>query len=310
MTTAIQLETPTGVLLGHFQPGTPEWAEARDRRMTSSRIAAVLGLSRFDSRFSLWHRMAGRIAETPQNDEMEAGIRLEPAICGKFADEHPDLAVVETGTFVHVDRTWQVATPDRLVSTRIENGSRLLPVAALEAKFALFPDEWGDPGTDEIPPMYLAQTRWQLDTLGLDTCHVQVFFGACAEFREYTVRRHDDDQAMMRERAQEFLESIRLNQRPAIDAHSATYRAVRELHPLITPDDAEIDPALADGYTAACTAYTTAKAGKQRAVSQVLDAMGNAKYATVAGQRIAMRVAQKTDALPHLRPARNGKAPS
>ena len=48
----------TAVLLPDLQPGSPDW----QTRMTASKVAAVLGLSPWESRFSLWHRMSGLIS--------------------------------------------------------------------------------------------------------------------------------------------------------------------------------------------------------------------------------------------------------
>ena len=42
----------TGVRLGYIPPGSDEWR----KYMTASKIAAVMGHSPYESRFSLWHR--------------------------------------------------------------------------------------------------------------------------------------------------------------------------------------------------------------------------------------------------------------
>ena len=55
------------------------------------------------------------------------------------------------------------------------------------------------------------------------------------------------------------------------------------------------------GVGEACSIFTDAKAAKQCATSELLDAMGTAKYAVHQGERIAMR-AVRGDNNPHLRP--------
>jgi hypothetical protein len=77
---------PAAELVGFFKPGTPDWHAAREHGIGGSEIAAILGMSKWESRFSLWHRKKGLIGPKAQNTEMEAGTRLEPAICRKFAD--------------------------------------------------------------------------------------------------------------------------------------------------------------------------------------------------------------------------------
>ena len=51
--------TPTGVLVPRLEPGSAAWLQ----RMSASKIAAVVGLSSYQSRFSLWHRMAGLVEQ-------------------------------------------------------------------------------------------------------------------------------------------------------------------------------------------------------------------------------------------------------
>jgi putative phage-type endonuclease len=290
------------VLLGTFEVASPEWHAARADGIGGSEIAAVLGLSRFESRFSLWHRKAGRIPPEVENNEMDAGKRLEPVICQKFADTHPEFVVVPSGTYTHPQRPWQIANPDRILYASQSEDAQ--PVALLEAKFALYPDDWGTEGTAEVPPGYLAQTRWYLDVFGLDVCYVEVFIGACAEFRTYVIRADETDAMTMREAGAEFMRTLDADERPDIDAHSATYEAVREMHPDIEPVDVELEVELVRAYCTARQALAAAESEAQRTKSLLADAIGNAKRGTHLGQPIAGRQA-KGDGIPYLVAARN-----
>ena len=89
----------TAVALGQWPPGSPEWHAARAAGIGGSEVAPILGLSPFESRFSLWHRKAGRIAPVDVSPEMEWGTRLEPAIAQKFRETHPELAF-EAGQYL------------------------------------------------------------------------------------------------------------------------------------------------------------------------------------------------------------------
>lgn len=278
------------VLLGRFEVESPEWHAARANGIGGSEIAAVLGLSKWESRFSLWHRKAGRIPAQLENFQMDAGKRLEPVICEKFADEHPDLTVTMAGTYCHPQRRWQIANPDRLITA---NGGGDKPTALLEAKLALYADEWGTPGTAEIPPYYLAQCRWYLDVFGLDTCWVEVFIGSSAEFRTYRVDADAADQQLMRDAADEFLRSIDADERPDIDAHSATYEAIRVLHPDIQPVDVDIDADLAREFCDAKRNLADAKTRATFATSRVAAAIGDGRRARFMGQTIATRQAKE-----------------
>jgi putative phage-type endonuclease len=303
------LVTPTGVLLGAFTVGSPEWHAARAGGLGGSEIAAVLGLSPWESPFSLWHRKAGHLPPTNANNEMEWGTRLEPAILRKFADTHPELWIApDVGTFRHVDRPWQIANPDALATPDYAQAG-LDPqtwhqpgTTVVEAKFALYPDEWAA----GPPAYYLAQLRWYLDTLGLPGGYLAVWFGSNAEYREYRIVADPDDAQLMRDRARKFLDTITAGQQPPIDSHVETARAIRRLHPAVEDVNVEIPAALAMHYEAACDAYAEAKTDKRLAASKILAAIGNGRAATCDGHLIATRVVygDPDDPTIQLRPAR------
>src|SRR6266704_493758 len=155
--------TPTGVLVPRIEPGSREWL----RVMSASKIPAVLGLSPWESRFSLYHRMTGMVGDDT-NDQTRRGHYLEPAIAAWFADQHPDWRIQETGTWLHPQRPWQAASPDRTAT--LPDGS----VELVECKSSAMFEDWGEPGTDEIPVYHRGQVIWQMDTVGLRRCHVAV----------------------------------------------------------------------------------------------------------------------------------------
>jgi putative phage-type endonuclease len=299
--TAAVLDTPTGVLVGTFSPGSEEWLAARTDGLGGSEVAAVLGLSPFESRFSLWHRKAGRVGPQVENEEMEWGKRLEAAVVGKFADSHPEYRVLPAGTYRHVDRPWQIGNPDRLldpVDPRAE-------VEVLEAKISLYGDGWGPSGTDEIPVHVRVQLLWYLDTLGLRKGHVCVLVGG-HDYREYTIYAdpgQPDEIRLIRDEAEGFLASIEAGNRPDIDAHSATYDVIREMHPDIDPVDVELEQPLAKAYCLTRAALALAKADAQEAASLVADALGSGRRARFLGQTIATRQA-RGDGTPYLVAAR------
>lgn len=283
----------TAQLVGQFVPGSPEWHAARALGLGGSEIGAVLGLSPWESRFSLWHRKAGMIAAVETTPEMEWGTRLEPVILAKYCDEHPELDYsVRNGTFCHADRSWQVANPDLLAVDRV-----------VDAKFSMFGDGWGEPRTDEIPVHIRAQALWYCDVLGLDRADLAVLVGGC-DYREYVVTYDAAEAEQLRDAAVEFLATIARNERPDIDEHSATYQAIKEMHPDIDPVDVDLDDVIARRFILAKAAEKQAKATAQHACSLVADAMGNAQKAKWDGHTIATRQA-RGDGTPFVVAGRN-----
>lgn len=270
--------------------GTDLWRQLREGAITSSRIAAVLGLSPWESPFSLWHRMAGLVDEQPVNDLMHWGAKLEPLILDEYALRRSVVGCalkVKPGLFRHRNRTWQMATPDAL------NGDRIV-----ETKYSPMMDGWGDEGTDQIPVYYRAQVQWQMDVFGFSFADIAVFFGGSGEYREYVVEYDPEDIHVMRDRALDFLDSLDCGRRPSIDGHDQTYTVVREMHPDIDDEKVTIPDDIGDEYRSALAWLDSAELAKQAAAGKVLDAMGRGRRAIHRGEQIAMRI-----------PGRNGKPP-
>ncbi|MBO0875327.1 MAG: YqaJ viral recombinase family protein [Pseudonocardia sp.] len=57
-----------------------EWFAARRQGVTASEIAAILGLSPWDSAFAIYHRKMGVLDNQPDSDVLSLGRRLEPWI--------------------------------------------------------------------------------------------------------------------------------------------------------------------------------------------------------------------------------------
>lgn len=294
---------PRAVLVGRWPNGSPEWHAARAHSLGGSEIAAVLGLSPYDSRFSLWHRKAGEIGPVETTPEMEWGTRLETAITAKFFDEHPEHSDEDgpAGTWAHPDRPWQHANPDRLIYRLNENGT-VTVVALLETKFSLFGDGYGQPGTDEVPIHVRTQALWYLDVLGLDHATVAVLVGGY-DYREYTITYDPDEAAQLVTAGAAFLDDVANRVRPDIDDHTATYQAVKEMHPDITGAEVELTDDTAIAFIDAKHAEKAAKDRARQATARVADEMGNARRAVWNDRTIATRQA-RGDSTPYVVAAR------
>lgn len=292
----------SAVLIGRFEPGSDEWHQARANGIGGSEVSAVVGLSPYDSRFSLWHRKAGHIGPVEVTEPMEAGTLLEPVIVRKFAQNHPEFDVEASATYCHPERPWQIANPDAVILHETEDSAH--PDYLLETKFALYDEHWGAPGTAEIPIHYRCQVQWYLDVFGLATCYVEVFIGSQGQFREYIINADPSEQATLRDKAKEFLDSLHADQSPDIDAHTATYSAIKEMHPQIHPISVEVPADLARRFCATRAAEKIAKEQAQHATSLLADHMGICKQATHAGHTIATRQA-RGNGLPYVVAARN-----
>lgn len=272
---------PAPTVLGWFEPGTDAWHAARANGIGGSEIAAVLGLSPYESRFSLWHRKKGLIGPVEESEEMYWGKEHEPAICRRFAREHPDLDVTPAPTYCHPDRPWQIANPDRLAGPDL-----------FEAKTARDDTGWGKEGTAEVPVHYRAQCLQYLDVTGRSRCWLGVLI-AGSEYREYVVEYDAAEVQLMRDAGIEFMRTLAADERPSIDGHSATYQAIREIPEGLDPIDIEIPTLLRDQFYAAQDAAWAAEDELTACKGELLDVIGTGQRAVCERERIATRTVRK-----------------
>ncbi|MDH6610241.1 putative phage-type endonuclease [Streptomyces sp. SAI-208] len=295
--TAIQPSPPAGRLIGTFEPGSDEWHAARANGIGGSEIAAVLGLSPHESRFSLWHRKQGNLGPMQETPEMYWGKKHEPTICAEFTERHPELLVLPSGTYQADDAPWWIANPDRLGFTA-DGG-----LEVIEAKTAYDDFEWGDEGTDQIPLHYKAQVRWYCRALGAQCARIAVLFGL-SDYREYVVEADDEDAHTMYVAGQEFMDSLASGLIPDIDGHVATFQAIKALPEGMEDVDVDILPELRDRYFAALDAFKAAEEEKRHAAGLVLDQIDTGRRAVVGKQRVATRTVRDGKTY-SLQPARN-----
>ena len=290
--------------------GDPEWLELRRHGVTASEIAVILGLSRWDSPWSLWHRKRGLIGDDPDTEDASWGRRLEPVIAEAWAEQHTDLTIAPAGLYRHREREWQMATPDALVRERrlcARCDAMISPVCTceideltdpplgvLEVKHPYSWDGWGDDGTDDIPADYLAQVLWQLDVMDLDEAWVAAY--TRHEMRCYTIRVSaegaDVDLELMRKTALEFLTC---DTPPPLDSHPATLRAVKQLHPDVEDREQGISNRAHIYYTAARRELAHAKDRMREAEAGLRAELGAARYGVdELGQRIVTRTVYET----------------
>lgn len=280
-----------------LMPGSPEWL----RLITASKVAAILGLSPWESPRSVWHAMHGDLPREEANEVQSRGHFLEPAILAWWRSQHADTFDWDNHTaydqqVFHLG-DWAAATPDLSIHPlappeRPGSGRLILdPVALVEAKSAAHDDEWGTPGTDEIPAYYLAQVIWQMHVSGAQTCYVPMI-GPRLKFAEYVVRygAYAEDAKVIEARMREFYDSLAAEVPPPLDDTVATYDAVRKVHPEIERGQSvELTSRQARDLVLWCDELKAAERSTRLAKSTVLEAMGRAQYATHAGVRIARR---------------------
>lgn len=268
-------------------PGTPEWA----RLVTASKVGAILGVSPFDSPRSIWHLMRGDVEAFDGNSATRRGHYLEDGVLAWWRDRY-DIGHDEGREYqlqpYYTLGDWAAATPD-MVACHPEHDNVLV-----DAKTTTMDDEWGAPGTDEVPTHYYAQALWAMHVSGIHRFHFAVLHSRL-RFEEYVVPYDPDQGRVLEAKMREFYDSLASNVPPPLDDTVATFEVMRRVHPDIEPkSEAVVTEAEAVELLTAIQARETAEARERLARSTVLDQMGRANYAVANGIKVARRQNNKS----------------
>lgn len=192
---------------------TAEQQEVRRTGVGSSEIAILAGLDPYRTPLDLYARKLG-LDDFRDTAPMRWGRRLEAAIAAEY-EESQGVRLVSPGTMRHEKHPVVVATPDRIVFPSILTApaQRVLEIKTASARMA---DEWGDPGTDEVPQRYVAQVAWEMAVTGLPTADLAVLI-AGNDFRIYHLTRDEDLEAGLIELAERFWRDHVEPRRPPIE---------------------------------------------------------------------------------------------
>lgn len=287
-----------------------EWLERRREGVTASEIPVLMGLSPYSSPYKLFHQKLGILPAEDDSDVMEKGRVLEPVIAEKFGKLHPEYAVIGDGRALwrHSDRKWQMATPDRMVHEVVEVdgctcGGGLdgygheprcgweldRPVAVLECKVDGGSDDWGEPGTDEIPVHYRAQVLWQCRVMGVSRWHAGCFNADRWRARWYTGTidaAAEADLRLMEDEARDFLDRVDSGDPPDVDWRPATLDALKTLHPSVEDTGIFVSTQLASRYRAAVRNAKHWEQRKKLYEAQLRERMGPHRRAHVRSDAI------------------------
>ena len=184
-----------------------QWLDGRNRGIGGSDNGTMFDLNKYKSRMHLWKDKTGQ--SDPDDDEMS-----EPAYWGTVQEDTVAREFSKrTGLKVEkcnymIKRGCQIANVDRLVcdgNKRSFVKGKFRGKAILECKTAseYVKDQWGEPGTDEIPETYILQVQQYMDILGAEVCYVAVLIGG-NDFRIYTVVYDPDIAKYIREESENF----------------------------------------------------------------------------------------------------------
>lgn len=258
--------------LGDYAPGDPSWDLLRKNRIGGSEVGAIVGESRYESAYSLWAKKLGLIPEDrEENEPMYWGRALEQPIWERFRKEHPEFThAAELGSWANKQNPFIFASPD--AAYQKPDGT----IGIVEIKTARYQDDW----LSGVPRYYLTQVQWYMSCFDVSEAYVAVLFSG-SEYKEYFVEADRMWQQYDQKIVEDFLKALETRQKPDWDGSDATVSAVRRQHPDIQP---ELEVELGDlgmYYELALDDLEKQKLEVNKLQAMVLDAMGNAKTATI-----------------------------
>lgn len=194
----------------------PDDQHDRRRYIGGSDIAAVLGISPWRTPLQLWEaKTAPALPHDASSGVKRRGQRWEAVVAEMLVEHLQDaghaVEIVSTNRrYVDPARDYLAAEID--FELRLDGEDEITNVE-LKTVHPCKAHEWGEAGTDEIPPWYQAQGMHGLGVTGRQRCFVAPLFGA-DEIRAYPLLRDDVIIAGMRARCADFWQLVTLGVRP------------------------------------------------------------------------------------------------
>lgn len=261
------------VLLGDFANGSQEWHDLRNElgAVGGSDIAAITGLSAWESAITKWAKKTGQIPdEVTPNMSMKLGTKLEAPILDLFADEHPELEIYETGTWANKENPWARSNPDGLYKTADGEWG------IVEVKFSR--DYWSG-----VPQAYRAQVLWYMRVFGIKQAKLVALAGS--SYIEFDIEWDEFEAETLWDAAVRFRQACLDMKMPYWDGSNSTLETVRALSPGISDSEVDLDD-LGMHYINSLTDFEKANAKMTELKARVIQAMDGAKRGLIYGEHL------------------------
>ncbi len=216
------------------------WLEERRKGIGASDVAAILGLSPWNTPYALYAEKVGLVPlDAPGTEAMEFGLRAEPMLRAYFEDRTGLRVIGEQTNVVHPDHAWAKATLDGYA---VEHGTDDPELAVAVVEFKSTADaEW-----TEVPAHYACQATWQMFVTGAEAVMFGVLHLAFGRptFRIYEFKRDESDIAYVADRCRRFwYDHISMGIPPEVDGSDVTTTAIVQAYPEPIGDVLEADAA-------------------------------------------------------------------
>ena len=187
-----------------------------------------------------------------------------------------------------------MATPDAIAAPEYAPATDQPGAVLVEAKTSANDDEWGRPGTDEIPTHYLTQCYWAMHVSGVHETRVPVLTSRL-RFEEYVVQHDPEVGKLLEERCREFYDTLTADTPPPLDDSVSTLDCMKRLHPDIEAGlTVEVPADLAGRFLTVTAAIAVFEEQVRGLRSELYELAGRAQYLMSGGTPVARRQANKS----------------
>lgn len=174
-----------------------EWLTARKLGLGGSDAAAALGLSPWKTQYELYLEKIGELEDQAETDAMYRGRLFEPVVRQMYCDATGFVVQRPEGIVRNSAIPFALADLDGLIG-----GQRVL-----ECKTARDRRGWGEPGSDDIPLVYLLQVAHYMAVAEMQKADIAVLFGNF-DLNIYSVAADAELQELLLNREAAFWEMV------------------------------------------------------------------------------------------------------
>ena len=272
----------------------PFAARTRPLGLGGTDIGAILGLSPYKTPLELWSELVS--GEQPANRELihlRFGQHAESFIASEYERATNLFTAVHSPTLFHKKHGFMFGHVDRFVldtpdTPAVVDGT-ITADKLLECKTssAFNKNDWGEPGTDQVPPLYLVQCAWYMAITECRSADLAVLIGN-SDFRTYTIDRDLELEGLILSHAQHFWHEHVLGKKPPepISVQDASILFPKEAPNSSVLANEEILQSIT-AYRKACTESQTLSEECEKLKLEILNYMGHAEKLTFGSKTLA-----------------------
>jgi len=258
-----------------------EWIGVRRKGIGGSEIAAIAGLSPFETPLSVYLRKIGELPDKEETEAMYWGSVLENVIAEEYKRRHPEVRVRRVNAVLqHPEVPYFLANIDREI--RMKGAPPML--LEIKTTSAWLRGKW----REDIPDHVMCQVQWYMGICGYQTAVVAVLIGG-QEYREFEVARDDEIIGYLQEIGRRFWEEHVIPRRaPAPEAGDVD--TVAAMYPESNGQEIDLTPLAQDVLREYDEARAIEEAARQRrlaAEAKLKQLLGDHERALVGNRRVS-----------------------